>query len=79
MNLTNFIRCVLRKNTPIFCNDWNFFSNVKYSLKKLSLNSCRGVVVIAAAQLHSIKPDLRFCTGSDPAGGVLENRDDEDL
>ena len=28
---------------------------------------CLGVVVIATAELYSTKPDLRFCTGSDPA------------
>ena len=36
-------------------------------------------VVITTAQLHSTKPELRFCTGSNPAGGVSEIRDDEDL
>ena len=39
----------------------------------------RGVVVIATAQLHSIKPELRFYTGSNPACGVSEIRDGEDL
>ena len=38
----------------------------------------RGVVVITTAQLHSSKPELRFCT-SNPAPGVSEIRDDEDL
>ena len=37
------------------------------------------VVVIATAQLHSVKPKLRFCVGSNPARGVLEIRDGEDL
>ena len=27
----------------------------------------RGVVAITAAQLHSTKPELRFCAGSNPA------------
>ena len=36
-------------------------------------------MIIATAQLHSSKPELRFCTGSNPARGVLEIRDDEDL
>ena len=31
------------------------------------------------AQLHSTKPELRFCAGSNPARGVLEIRDGEDL
>ena len=38
-----------------------------------------GVVVVTAAQLHSTKFELRFCAGSDPARGVLEIRDGEDL
>ena len=40
---------------------------------------CRGVVVITTAQLHSTKPDLRFCAGSNPPRGVSEIRDGEDL
>ena len=39
----------------------------------------RGVVVITTAQLHSSKPEHRFCTGSNPARGVSEIRDGEDL
>ena len=35
----------------------------------------RGVVVIATAQLHSTKPELRFSAGSSPARGVSEIRD----
>ena len=30
-------------------------------------------------QLHLVKPELRFCAGSDPARGVSEIRNDEDL
>ena len=40
---------------------------------------CRGVVVITATQLDSTKPELRFCAGSNPACGVPEIRDAEDL
>ena len=40
---------------------------------------CRGVVVITTAQLHLNKPELRFCAGSNPARGVSEIRDGEDL
>ena len=48
-------------------------------MKRLSLPlRCSGVV-ITAAQLHSTKPELRFCTGSNPACGVSEIRDREDL
>ena len=39
----------------------------------------RGVVVITTAQLHSTKPELRFCAGSNPARNVWEFRDGEDL
>ena len=39
----------------------------------------RGVAVIITAQLHSTKPELRFCAGSNPARGVSEIRDGEDL
>ena len=38
-----------------------------------------GVVVITTAQLHSTKPELRFCAGSNPARGVSEIHDGEDL
>ena len=38
-----------------------------------------GVVVITTAQLHSAKPELRFCAGSNPAHSGLEIRDGEDL
>ena len=37
------------------------------------------VVVIAAAQLHSAKTQLRFCAGSNPACGVSKIPDGEDL
>ena len=39
----------------------------------------RGVRVITTAQLHSTKPQLRFCANSNPALGVSEIRDGEDL
>ena len=39
----------------------------------------RGVVVITTTQLYSTKPELRFCTGSNPAHGVSEIHDGEDL
>ena len=38
-----------------------------------------GVVVITTAQLHSTKPELWFCACSNPARGVSEIRDGEDL
>ena len=40
---------------------------------------CHGVVVISTAQLHSTKPEVKFCAGSNPACGVSEIRHGEDL
>ena len=40
--------------------------------------SC-SVVVVTTAQLHSTKPKLRFYAGSNPACGVSEICDGEDL
>ena len=37
------------------------------------------VAVITIVQLHSTKPELRFCEGSNPARGVSEIGDGEDL
>ena len=37
------------------------------------------VNIITTAQFHSSKPELRFCTGSNPARGMSEIRDGEDL
>ena len=37
------------------------------------------VLVITTAQLHSIKPGLKFCAGSSPACGVSKICDIEDL
>ena len=39
----------------------------------------RGVVVVTTAQLHSTKPEPRLCADSNPARGVLEICDGEDL
>ena len=38
----------------------------------------RGVVIITTAQVHSTKPELRFCAGSYPARGVSVIRDGEE-
>ena len=39
----------------------------------------RGVVVITTEQIHSTKPEFRFCAGSNSARGVLEIGDGEVL
>ena len=56
-------------------------SLAKYSasLFKLPYTTQSCVVVITTAQLHSTNPELRFCAGSNPARGVSEIRDGEDL
>ena len=51
----------------------------KHCLNLIQTMWRRGVVVITTAQLHSTKPELRFCAGSNPARGVSEIRDGEDL
>ena len=40
---------------------------------------CCSAVIIFTAQLHSTKPELWFCAGSNPAHGVSEIHEDEDL
>ena len=67
---------------------WSFFVEMINVLKPLIIFAgephcapqwCRGVVIITTAQLHSTKPELRFCTGSNPARDVSKIRDGEDL
>ena len=36
-------------------------------------------MVITTADIHSTKPELRFCAGSNPARGGLEIHDGEGL
>ena len=36
-------------------------------------------MIITTANLHSIKPEFRFCSGPEPAQGVLEICDVENL
>ena len=40
---------------------------------------CHGVGVITTAQLHSTKPEIRFCADSNPVRGMSGFRDGEDL
>ena len=54
--------------------------DVPHIFLKLFGVPCRcGVVFITTAQLHSTKPELRFCSGSNPTRGMLEIWDGEDL
>ena len=48
-------------------------------LKNPKTEHYHGAVVIIIAQLHSTKPELRFCAGSDPARSVSEIKDVEDM
>ena len=48
-------------------------------LPKFTCDKLTCVVVITTVQLHSTKPELRFCAGSNPARGVSEIRDGEDI
>ena len=56
--------------------------SVNFDLRRhqeIRMEQNRGVVVITIAQLLSTKPEFRLCAGSDPARGVSEIRDGEDL
>ena len=52
-------------------------SNDNQSIKRK--HNSRGVVFITTTQLHSAKPELRFCAGSNPVCSVSEIRNGEDL
>ena len=70
---------VKHQNMCIFKADGLSSSNDCWANYKEKVAWCRGVVVITTAQLHSTKPELRFCAGSNPARGLSEIRDGEDL
>ena len=55
-----------------------YSSEIYISILFFSLQ-CRGVVVMTTAQLHSTKPELRFCAGLNLACGESEICDDEDF
>ena len=71
---------------PKFTNGlWNLKTEILVFMKTLlsslvlpELWSC-GVVVITTAQLHLTKPEIRFCAGSNPAHGMSETCEGEDL
>ena len=76
---------------PLMPSTWinlpsNFFGSLPITCKFMELPNIlntktwrRGAVVITTAQLHSTEPELKFCAGSNPARGVSEIRDGEDL
>ena len=57
----------------------NLFSLMSRLLPKYGEVWRRGVVVITTVQLNSTKFELKFCAGSNPARGVSDIRDGEDL
>ena len=61
------------------CSFHHIFFSVLKPKGDLTATKRRGVAVITTAQLHSTKPKLRFCAGSNPARGGLDIRDGEDL
>ena len=69
-----------------FITKWARYYKVEQLLQSMALQKenqrnewRRGVVVITTAQLHSTKPELRLCASSNPARGVSQIRDGEDL
>ena len=71
------INFLIYNNCFIFKEKWNVYM---YNCHNRQLNLWRhGVLVITTAQLHSTKPEIGFCAGSNPARGVSEIRDGEDL
>ena len=59
---------------------WNFHETLKTAVFSKLLD-CRSVTPWCSGyhycKLHSAKSKLRFCAGSNPAGGVSEIRDGE--
>ena len=72
-NLINF-------NIKLFQFIWRGKSQA-HILKLFKLQQIwrRGVVVLTGAQVHSTKSELRFCAGANPACGVSESCDGENL
>ena len=65
------VRCQFQARTQSF---WGVFRE-KSRVRGFLLNQA----VMTTAQLHSTKPEIRFCAGSNPACSVSEIRDGEDL
>ena len=55
------------------------FLVIKITFSVVMSSWCRGVVFITTAQLHSTKPELRFCASPNSDRGVSEIRDGENL
>ena len=56
------------------------FQSLNGSIEMLKSNfEFPNISIITTAQIHSTKSELRFCAGSNPARGVSEISDGEDL
>ena len=60
-------------NIPLICNN-SCLGYLSLTYHTLTYHWRHGVVVITTAQLHSTKPELRFCAGSNPARRVGDSR-----
>ena len=75
-----YINLKLIENQKKFEKIAQFDNSIKWkSFQWIWIKWHHGVAVITTAQLHSIKPELRFCAGSNPAHNVLEIHYGEDL
>ena len=74
--LGNNVTHILEK---IFSENVYNYSSITINITKNLYNWRCGVVVIATAQLHSTKPELRFCAGPNLVCGMPKIRDGEDL
>ena len=64
----------ITQKLPKFKKDLIMIIEIRISLLKNSITS-----IMSTAQLHSTKPELKFCVVSNPARGVVEIRDGENL
>ena len=75
----SFFADVLSRQTEKFWNRHSILLPTYLAPEFWGLSICSGVVVITTAHLHSTKPEIRFCAGSNPTCSVSEIRDGEDL
>ena len=74
LKLNRVIGILSKLHSHAYLNTWR----IAYYSLVITTTLC-GLVVITTPQLHSTKPELRFFAGSNPAHGVSEIRDGEDL
>ena len=71
--------CGTCENELIFQSRDELIFERRDSISNQAVFCSRGVVVITTAQLHSTKPEPRFCADLNPARDVSEIRNGEDL